>query len=142
MKNYAMALVLLLTTLAFTGCKKEKDEKLIVGKWKLEKEISKYYENGVLIDEDVDTDDGGTAEIFDNGRMKDGDNNEYTYVLNGKTFTITLVKDPREVETFEITTLTKESLVIYNEDSYTRSNQNGTGTIQVKETTEQHFIKQ
>ncbi len=121
MKKSAL-LVLLLTAIAFTGCKKDKDEdsNLIVGKWYTKKMYDVSYVNGVKQGEYTDTDftSSDYMEFFDNGKVKDSDEDEYTYKLDGKTIILADIDDPSDVEVYQIKTLTKTDLVVGEEVSY------------------------
>ena len=140
MKNYKIALLLLLTAFAFTGCKKDKDDnaQLILGKWKIQSVVETNYVNGVLDGTpETYTDDNYTLEFFADGKVKLVDNSyseSNTYKIDGNTLTVTNLTG--KTNAIQISKLTKTELSLTSEDSEVSEGKT------YKEVEVENFIKQ
>ncbi|MEQ7799729.1 lipocalin family protein [Pedobacter sp. ASV1-7] len=121
MKNFSL-LLLLITTISFSSCKKdsspeEKNAKNIVGKWQLTSVTQKSHKNGTLEGEQTHHVEGNnvTTEFRNNGTGVDGDGDEFTYKISGSKIIISY-KDEDENTEGEIKKLNSNDLVIYIEE--------------------------
>jgi hypothetical protein len=127
MKNSTL-LLLLIAAVTFTGCKKDDDEKAadnIIGKWYEVSSLETEYKNGTQISQETITnnDPDNYTEFRSNGTAVDGDGDEYTYKITGKTLTMREVGDDDD-EVYEIKKITSGDLVIYGENTYQDGNNN------------------
>lgn len=122
MKNFSL-LVLLMTAVAFTGCKKDEEDKQkqnIVGKWFVKQTIEKEIVNGVTVHEDTDT-DFGTDYFFEftkDGKMIEnieGDQYTGTYQVKDNN-RVAIAFQGEEPDDYEIRKLNSTEMVLYVED--------------------------
>lgn len=145
MKNFKFLSVLFLSVaVGFSSCKKDDGDDAkasIVGKWALTKEVEIEYENGVKVEEDIETtfQSEDYIEFKSDGKVVfsevgDTDNGTYSLSSDGKKLTITFSENSVS-DIFDIKTLSSTDLVIYTE--YTELHQG----INYKETLEYSFKK-
>ena len=122
MKNFTF-LMLLMTTVAFTSCKKDDEDqqrKDIIGKWFVKKTIEKEIVNGVTISEDTDT-NFGTDYYFEftkDGKMIeniDGDQYPATYQVKDNN-RVAITFQGEDAHDYEIRKLNSSEMVLYVED--------------------------
>lgn len=127
MKRNLLFLILLASSiLVFTGCEKDDKGSAIDGTWHLQKDIDKYYVNGVIqSDETTSYAKGDYSITFSEGKFTSLDNGDDdgsgTFVYANNTLILTY-KDGSEtiVDTKKVKELTSSSLVILSEDEYTQ----------------------
>ncbi|WP_316818115.1 lipocalin family protein [Pedobacter nyackensis] len=122
MKNFYL-LVLLMTAVAFTGCKKDDEDKQkqnIVGKWYVKQTIEKEIVNGVVISEETET-DFDTDYYFEftkEGKMIEnisGDKYTGSYQVKGNNRVAITFQD-EEPDDYEIRKLNSTEMILYIED--------------------------
>lgn len=121
MKNLSL-LVLLMAAIAFTGCKKDDEEKAtknIVGKWQETISYDKTYLNGKLLEQETETDydDRDYIDFRSNGTAVDGEGTTYTYSITATKLTLREAGDDDD-EVYDIKKLTSTELVVYHETTY------------------------
>ncbi len=142
MKNLSL-LLLMVTAIAFTGCKKDPDKKNtaeLVGKWYLKTSTEKEYKNGTLINSE--TNSGSSSTFFEfrsNGTAVNNRGEEYTYKVSGQTL-ITREVDSDEDEVVQIKKLDEDELIIYGEETEEEQNNSG-GKDTYKYTWEDTYVK-
>lgn len=122
MKNFTL-LLLLVTGISFTGCKKDKkdsDEANIVGKWYMQSSWEKEYKNGVLVDQQSSTQPSQTVsyEFRSNGTGLDNHGDQFNYKIIGTKLTVTYPDDDDDTEVQDIKKLTSSEMVLTGEDSW------------------------
>lgn len=110
-------LLLLLTVVVLSGCKKDKDDDAsvaILGKWYISKTVEMDYENSVKVFEETDTDyDNTDFFVFkENGVLEVSGDDDYKYSLNANATVLTIDSDD-----YPIKALDANSLVFYMEDT-------------------------
>jgi len=100
--------VLMLSLVMLSSCKKNNEAK-IEGTWDIETITTKYYEDGALVDTDVENGNGATMTFNSNGEV------EITTPFGSQTFDYSVDGDEITMngETAEIQELTSSRLVIY-----------------------------
>ncbi|SDJ07106.1 Lipocalin-like domain-containing protein [Pedobacter sp. ok626] len=138
MKNFTLLILLLITTVSITGCKKDKDEDSggIVGKWYLYSYINIVYTNGKVTDQTSQTapDRSNYIEFKSNGTAADNEGDQFSYKINGTQLILKDLEDGEE-ELYEIKKINNTELVIFNELVQQA------GSDQIKYTTETTFKK-
>lgn len=120
MNSILMMLLVAITSMVFTSCEKEQDE-LIIGTWTAEiSEDYKEYENGELIYSDIDT-FTETWTFQENGQLLvnyEGQQNTYTYSVQGDKLQTTYAQDFSEKDYFSIKTLESNRILLSVEGDF------------------------
>lgn len=121
MKNFTL-LLLFITGVAFTSCKKDPDEKAadnIVGKWYQQSFTEKEYKNGTLVDEYSSSRPSETIsyEFKSDGTGVDEDGDSFKYKISGSKISIDYM-DHGSVDEQIIKKITSSELILNSEESW------------------------
>jgi hypothetical protein len=104
--------VAVLATVFFVGCKKEKEEPTLEGKWTLGSILVKEYNNGALTSSDFELGSGQTFEFRSDGTLiytEGGSVQTSTYTLNGDIVTF-------GGENYTLQDLEEHSVTLYHQE--------------------------